>query len=245
MLGESDVVARRRHRVDEPDAVSDRRRRRALGPQDGQLHARRRDVPRRLHLLGVRHDHGRDGRAARARVRRSRARRPTRTRSSHSAAPAPRSPPDGSATRSRRSRSRMRRATLRRPWRRTNIRGPTRRSNPAEAAAGVRERRRRARHPSPPGTSSGITDGGAALVLMSGARAAKALGLKPMARIIGWASAGVDPKMMGIGPVPAVRKLFAADRPDDGGFRSRRAERSVRRAGARRAEGRADRSGSR
>ena len=57
------------------------------------------------------------------------------------------------------------------------------------------------------GTSSGITDGGAAVVLMSGSRAS-ALGLSPLARIIGWASAAVDPRMMGIGPVPAMRKLF-------------------------------------
>ena len=57
------------------------------------------------------------------------------------------------------------------------------------------------------GTSSGITDGGAALVVMSGAKA-RALGLEPMARITGWASAGVDPRLMGIGPVPAMRKLF-------------------------------------
>jgi acetyl-CoA C-acetyltransferase len=57
------------------------------------------------------------------------------------------------------------------------------------------------------GGSSGITDGGAAVVIMS-ADAAKARGVKPLARIIGWASAGVDPKMMGIGPVPAVRKLL-------------------------------------
>ena len=57
------------------------------------------------------------------------------------------------------------------------------------------------------GGSSGITDGGAAVVIMS-ADAAKVRGLKPLARIIGWASAGVDPKMMGIGPVPAVRKLL-------------------------------------
>ncbi len=57
------------------------------------------------------------------------------------------------------------------------------------------------------GTSSGITDGGAAVVLMSAARAS-ALGVKPMARLIGWASAGVDPRSMGIGPVPAMRKLF-------------------------------------
>jgi acetyl-CoA C-acetyltransferase len=58
------------------------------------------------------------------------------------------------------------------------------------------------------GTSSGITDGGAALVLMSASRA-RELGLTPMAKITGWASAGVDPRRMGIGPVPALRRLFA------------------------------------
>ena len=58
------------------------------------------------------------------------------------------------------------------------------------------------------GTASGITDGGAALVLMS-AQAAEAAGVAPMARVIGWASAGVDPRVMGIGPVPAMRQLFA------------------------------------
>jgi acetyl-CoA C-acetyltransferase len=56
------------------------------------------------------------------------------------------------------------------------------------------------------GTSSGITDGGAALVLTS-AETARARGLKPGAKILGWASAGVDPRIMGIGPVPAIRKL--------------------------------------
>jgi acetyl-CoA C-acetyltransferase len=59
-----------------------------------------------------------------------------------------------------------------------------------------------------PGTSSGITDGGAAVVLMNAERAAAA-GVTPLARITGWASAGVDPRLMGIGPVPAMRKLFA------------------------------------
>jgi acetyl-CoA C-acetyltransferase len=58
------------------------------------------------------------------------------------------------------------------------------------------------------GTSAGITDGGAALVLTSAAKAS-ALGLTPMARIVAWASAGVDPRIMGIGPVPAVQKLLA------------------------------------
>lgn len=58
------------------------------------------------------------------------------------------------------------------------------------------------------GSSSGITDGGAAVVLTSAATA-QARGFRPLARVIGWASAGVDPRIMGIGPVPAVRKLLA------------------------------------
>jgi acetyl-CoA C-acetyltransferase len=56
------------------------------------------------------------------------------------------------------------------------------------------------------GTSSGITDGGAAVVLSSRAWASER-GLTPRARIVGWASAGVDPRLMGIGPVPAIEKL--------------------------------------
>ena len=57
------------------------------------------------------------------------------------------------------------------------------------------------------GSSSGITDGGAAVVLMSADRARRD-GVTPLARVIGWASAGVDPRVMGIGPVPAVQKLL-------------------------------------
>jgi acetyl-CoA C-acetyltransferase len=56
------------------------------------------------------------------------------------------------------------------------------------------------------GTSSGITDGGAALVLASDQWAADR-GLTPLATITGWASAGVDPRIMGIGPVPAIKRL--------------------------------------
>ncbi len=55
------------------------------------------------------------------------------------------------------------------------------------------------------GSSSGITDGAAALVLAAEERVGTA---KPLARIVGWASAGVDPRIMGIGPVPAMKKLF-------------------------------------
>jgi acetyl-CoA C-acetyltransferase len=56
------------------------------------------------------------------------------------------------------------------------------------------------------GTSSGITDGGAAIVLASDQWAADR-GLTPIARIGGWATAGVDPRIMGIGPVPALARL--------------------------------------
>ncbi len=58
------------------------------------------------------------------------------------------------------------------------------------------------------GNSSGINDGAAALVLMSSERADK-LGLKPIARCIGSATAGVHPSYMGIGPVFSTRKLIA------------------------------------
>lgn len=57
------------------------------------------------------------------------------------------------------------------------------------------------------GNSSGVNDGAAALLLMTAERAA-ALGLKPLVRIVASASAGVDPRLMGLGPVPAVRKLL-------------------------------------
>ncbi|PYS38293.1 MAG: acetyl-CoA C-acyltransferase [Acidobacteria bacterium] len=58
------------------------------------------------------------------------------------------------------------------------------------------------------GNSSGITDGASATVLASEDEA-KRRNLKPLARIIDWGVAGVDPKIMGIGPVPAVKKLLA------------------------------------
>lgn len=57
------------------------------------------------------------------------------------------------------------------------------------------------------GNASGLNDGAAALVLAEAGRA-RALGLKPMARLVGYAHAGVDPAYMGIGPVPAVRKVL-------------------------------------
>ena len=59
------------------------------------------------------------------------------------------------------------------------------------------------------GNSSGITDGAAALLVM-GEDVAKELGLEPLAFVGAYAQAGVDPRIMGIGPVPAVRKLVDA-----------------------------------
>lgn len=58
-----------------------------------------------------------------------------------------------------------------------------------------------------PGNASGINDGAAAVVLAR-ADAAKAAGLRPKARLLGYAHAGVRPEVMGIGPVPAVRALL-------------------------------------
>src|SRR5262249_48206674 len=57
------------------------------------------------------------------------------------------------------------------------------------------------------GNASGINDGAAALVVTSGKKA-RDLGRAPLARILAYASTGVDPKIMGIGPVPAVRKVL-------------------------------------
>jgi len=58
------------------------------------------------------------------------------------------------------------------------------------------------------GNASGINDGAAAIVLANGSAAQKA-GLKPKARVLGYAHAGVRPEVMGIGPIPAVQNLMA------------------------------------
>ena len=56
--------------------------------------------------------------------------------------------------------------------------------------------------------ASGINDGAAAIILASG-EAVEKYGLKPMAKLIGWGQVGVDPKIMGVGPVPASRQAMA------------------------------------
>ncbi|SCX29501.1 acetyl-CoA C-acetyltransferase [Agrobacterium rosae] len=58
------------------------------------------------------------------------------------------------------------------------------------------------------GNASGLNDGAAAVLLMTEAEAAKR-GLQPLARIASWATAGVDPQIMGTGPIPASRKALA------------------------------------
>src|SRR5262245_8042537 len=57
------------------------------------------------------------------------------------------------------------------------------------------------------GNSSGITDGAAALVLATEEEVGKS-GIEPLARVVAWSSAGVDPARMGIGPVPAIRSVL-------------------------------------
>ena len=57
------------------------------------------------------------------------------------------------------------------------------------------------------GNASGINDGAAAVVVMSAKKAAE-LGLKPLAKIVAYASAGLDPKIMGMGPMPASRRCL-------------------------------------
>ena len=57
------------------------------------------------------------------------------------------------------------------------------------------------------GNASGINDGAAAILVMKGAEAAKR-GITPLARIVSWATAGVDPSIMGTGPIPASRKAL-------------------------------------
>ena len=56
--------------------------------------------------------------------------------------------------------------------------------------------------------ASGLNDGAAAIILASG-EAVKKYNLKPMAKLIGWGQGGVDPKIMGVGPVPACRQAMA------------------------------------
>jgi acetyl-CoA C-acetyltransferase len=57
------------------------------------------------------------------------------------------------------------------------------------------------------GNASGINDAGAAVVLME-AKAAQRAGAKPMARLVAYAHAGVEPQVMGLGPIPAVKRVF-------------------------------------
>ena len=85
------------------------------------------------------------------------------------------------------------------------------------------------------GNASGINDGAAAVMMMS-AKKAQELGLKPLARIAAYSSAGVDPTIMGMGPVPASKLCltkagWTKDRRSDGD------QRSVRRAGDRGQQG--------
>ena len=86
------------------------------------------------------------------------------------------------------------------------------------------------------GNASGINDAAAAVVLMEKSVAAKK-GLKPMARLVAYGHAGIDPKIMGLGPVTAVKRALAKAGLKVSRHGRHRVERGVRGAGARRIEG--------
>ena len=86
------------------------------------------------------------------------------------------------------------------------------------------------------GNASGINDGAAALVVMS-AREAERRGLTPIARIASFATAGVDPALMGTGPIPSSRQALERAGLEGRGSRPDRGQRGVRRAGLRGQQG--------
>ena len=185
----------------------------------------RRAVPRRLHPDG---QHRRERRAP---VRRQ-PRRSGRVRA--------REPPEGGrgAGRAATSRPRSCRSKTRvfdgEVWRDDHRRQATRARAPTRRWRSWRRSSRRSIRPArvTAGNSSPLTDGAAAVVLM-----ARRQGARPRARsraryFRAFAVAGVPPEIMGIGPVPAVRKLLAQDRPQDRRDRSLRGQRGVRVAGA-------------
>ena len=86
------------------------------------------------------------------------------------------------------------------------------------------------------GNASGINDGAAAVVLMKASEAAK-LGKTPLARIVSWAQAGVDPKIMGTGPIPASRAALKKAGWNVGDLDLDRSQRGLRRPGLRGEQG--------
>ena len=86
------------------------------------------------------------------------------------------------------------------------------------------------------GNASGINDGAAAVVLMSREQAEKR-GVEPLGRIVSWATTGVDPALMGSGPIPASRKALEKGRMEHRRYRPGRIERGIRRPVLRRRQG--------
>ena len=203
--GRSRCRAHRRHRVDEPDAVPDRCGRRAMGPPDGPLSAGRRDVSRRLHLFALRHGDGRDRGTAGARVQHHAARSRTRSRSGE---------PGEGGTRYRRGRVRGRNRACRSPSTEGRRRDADRRRAPArdDTRGSCQARSRSSSSMASPASSRQArrrASPTAAPRCPRERRGGRTARPTPMARVLGWASAGVDPRRMGIGPVPAVQKLLA------------------------------------
>ena len=82
------------------------------------------------------------------------------------------------------------------------------------------------------GNSSGQNDAAAVAIVTTPAKA-EPLGLRPLARLVTWALAGVEPRLMGIGPVPAAQQSPREGRPELVRHRPDRTERGIRCAGAR------------
>ena len=121
----------------------------------------------------------------------------------------------------------------------TSIRGPTRPSSSCRSWRRCSATSRASPASSPPGPRPASPTAPRPLVLMSASKARSGR-LAPMARVIGWASAGVDPRIMGIGPVPAMRKLFARTGLTLADFDLVELNEAFAAAGARRAARRAD-----
>ena len=182
---------------------------RALGLSDGSRRGDRFDAARRADLRHQRLPHGHHRGRGRDPLRRV-ARRSGRVRRRE---PAPRrrrrSQTAASRPKSCRSRSPQKKGapiSCRRP---TNTRGPAR---PSRQLAALKPAFKKDGTVTA-GNASGINDGAAALVVTT-ADKARRIGTPPLARILSYASTGVDPKVMGIGPVPAVRKVLERARAD-------------------------------
>ena len=213
---------RGRDRVDEQRALPAEGR--ALGLPDGQRRGDRLHGGRGADVRDLGLPHGQHRRGSRVALPRE-PRRPGRVRRGKPAARR-----GGHCVRALPRRDRAGRGAAEEGRRRcrsstTSTRAAARRSRSWAASS----RRSRAAARVTAGNASGINDGASALVVAS-EKWARAHGKQPLARVVSYASIGVDPAIMGMGPVPAVQRALERARSHRRGHRPVRAERGVRRA---------------